>query len=591
MAMIPHQIPKSLSHFLWHFVSKQPLAFFVFLISPIAVVLKTNVISYALKLTIDTLSDGSVDKNLIFGALKPAMWIGGGAWLGLILVERFDYIIQSKAVPKFEANMRMDVIRYALSHSYEFFNNQLAGNIVNKFMVLIRATDEIRKIITLNIIPAASIIIASLILMYTVKPVFALIIFAWVVSQLTAIFCLVGYINQASMENAEHKSNISGLIMDTISNIASVKLFARETYELAYIQKQQEIEKLSNAQMIRTTNWFCASVDFFATLVMASTFYLLIKGWKEDQVTVGDFAFVFYIIFIIMNRMWQLGYAFAGFFREIGVAQESLAIIAQKPNIIDRVGATPLKAKRGKIEFKDVTFYYREESPLFEKLNIVIEPGQKVGVVGYSGGGKSSFVNLMLRFYDVKSGIILIDEQDISQVQQSSLRENISVMLQDTNLFHRSLFDNISYGNINATELEVIAAAKHAHCDNFIKTMPEGYKTFVGERGTKLSGGQRQRISIARIILKKSPIIILDEATSALDSHTENFIQKSLEDLTKMKTVIVIAHRLSTLAKMDRILVFDKGKIVEDGKHTNLLKASGMYAGMWNRQMNGFLPS
>lgn len=587
--MTAHQLPKSLARFLWHFISKQPLSFLVFFISPIAIVLKTNVISYALKLVIDTLSDSCVDKSLIFDDLEIAMWIGGGAWLGYAFIDRLDYIVQSKAVPTFEANIRMNVIRYALSHSYEFFSDHLAGNIVNKVMMLIRAIDAIRKITTLNIIPATSIIVVTLVLMYMVKPIFALIFFVWIILQLATIFYLMGYINQASIENAEHKGNISGVIVDIISNMSSVKLFARETYELAYIQKQQDTEKLSNARLIRTMNWFCASIDFFATLVLAIVFYFLIKGWQENQVTVGDFAFVFYLIFIIMNRMWQLGYALADLFKEVGVAQESLTIIAQKPNIIDKVGAAPLKVKEGRIEFKDVAFCYKEEYPLFEGFNVTIESKQKVGIVGYSGDGKSSFINLLLRFYDLKSGVILIDGQDISQMQQNSLRESIAVVLQDTNLFHRSLFDNIHYGNINSTKREVFTAAKRAHCDGFIKKMPKRYETFVGERGTKLSGGQRQRISIARAILKKSPIVILDEATSALDSHTEDLIQKSLEDLTKMKTVIVIAHRLSTLAKMDRILVFDKGKIVEDGKHSDLLKVGGVYASMWKRQMNGFL--
>jgi ATP-binding cassette subfamily B protein len=259
--------------------------------------------------------------------------------------------------------------------------------------------------------------------------------------------------------------------------------------------------------------------------------------------------------------------------------------------IVDLVSAKPLKVTQGKIEFKQVSFHYDEGTHLFKNKNIIIPAGQKVGLVGFSGSGKSTFVNLILRLFDVESGEITIDGQNIKVVTQASLRENIAMIPQDISLFHRTLMDNIRYGRIEASDLDVIEASKKAHCHEFITQLADGYQSLVGERGIKLSGGQRQRIAIARAMLKNAPILILDEATSALDSMTEKHIQDGLHLLMKNRTTIVIAHRLSTLSEMDRILVFDLGKIIEDGTHETLINANGHYARMWQMQAGGFLPS
>ncbi len=256
---------------------------------------------------------------------------------------------------------------------------------------------------------------------------------------------------------------------------------------------------------------------------------------------------------------------------------------------MDVLDAKPLVVTKGHIKFEQVTFYYKEDNSLFEQLDVEIQAGTKVGLVGASGSGKTTFVNLILRFFDVESGRILIDGQDIAQVTQDSLHEQIAMIPQDTSLFHRSLMENIRYGRLEATDQEVIEAAKRAHCHEFISSLPEGYHTLVGERGIKLSGGQRQRIAIARAMLKNAPILVLDEATSALDSVTEKYIQVALSSLMQGRTVIVIAHRLSTLAEMDRILVFDQGHIIEDGNHPTLLAKQGHYAKLWHMQAGGFL--
>lgn len=273
-----------------------------------------------------------------------------------------------------------------------------------------------------------------------------------------------------------------------------------------------------------------------------------------------------------------------------GTVDQALAILDTAPEIQDATNAKKLNVVKGEVSFKNVQFHYKGVTPLFENVNITIHAGQKVGLVGYSGSGKTSFVNLILRLYDIDGGQILIDNQNISLVLQDSLRENIGMIPQDPSLFHRSLAENIRYGSESSSDAEVIDAAKRAHAHEFIEKLPEKYASLVGERGVKLSGGQRQRIAIARAILKNAPILILDEATSQLDSLTENYIQDSMWQLMQSKTTIIIAHRLSTLLHMDRILVFDKGKIIEDGAHDQLLARDGLYKTLWTTQVAGFIP-
>jgi ATP-binding cassette subfamily B protein len=288
--------------------------------------------------------------------------------------------------------------------------------------------------------------------------------------------------------------------------------------------------------------------------------------------------------------VWLAGLELPQLFKEIGICKQALTIIQDPHDIINHPDAKPLKVSRGEIIFDHVSFRYFNDQNLFRDKNIIIQAGQKVGLVGFSGSGKTTFVNLILRYFDVQRGCILIDDQDISRVTLDSLRENIGIIPQEPILFHRSIFENIHYGRLDATREEVLEAAKKAHCHEFVKKLPEKYDTIVGERGTKLSGGQRQRIAIARALLKNAPILILDEATSALDSVTEREIQDGLDLLMKNHTTLVVAHRLSTLSGMDRILVFKDGRIVEDGSHEELLRQGGHYAQMWNMQIEGFLP-
>jgi ATP-binding cassette, subfamily B, bacterial len=369
-----------------------------------------------------------------------------------------------------------------------------------------------------------------------------------------------------------------------------VKLFARSRDELAYVGKSQEKERNSNKRLMIYMNIFRLYLDIPVTIMLVTMVYLLLSFWQRGMITTGDLVFIFNVSFAIMTQIWYLCHAMADFYREIGIARQAIELLSAPIDVQDIPGAKPLNVTEGKIEFENVTFHYNKGKKVFENKSITIEPNQKVGLVGFSGSGKTTFIHLILRLFNVELGRILIDGQNISQVTQDSLRSSISMIPQDTTLFHRTLMENIRYGKPDATDEEVIWASKQACCDDFIALLPEGYETMVGERGIKLSGGQRQRIAIARAILKKEKILILDEATSQLDSLTEEAIQNSLWHLMESKTTIVIAHRLSTLLHMDRILVFEQGKIVEDGTHEELVAKNGLYKSMWDAQVGGFLP-
>ena len=497
---------------------------------------------------------------------------------------------QAYVIPKFQADIRIAILNHVTKQSYKYFSNQLSGNIANKINDLPRAVENIRTTLTMNIVTTIMVSVVALAMMANINTTFAIIMLVFIISNILLIIPKAKNINRLSEENAETKSQLTGVIVDTLMNIVSVKLFASQKHELAYTNQKQEEEKVSNRKLIIGTNVYKLFMDIPSTIMVFLVTYYLIIYWQQNKITTGDFVFIFNSSFLIINQVWQISWVMTMFFSEIGIAKQSLSLIVAEHEVIDVPNAKPLQVTMGKIEFNNVTFHYENGAKIFNNKNIVIYPGQKVGLVGFSGSGKSTFVNLILRFFDVNSGVITIDNQNIAEVQQDSLRHSISMIPQDPTLFHRSLLENIRYGNPNASDEQVFAAAKKADCHEFIMNLPDGYNSLVGERGTKLSGGQRQRIAIARAILENAPILILDEATSALDSITEKEIQKSLALLMANKTTIVIAHRLSTLLDMDRILVFDNGKIIEDGSYQDLLKHNGHFARLWNMQIAGFLP-
>jgi ATP-binding cassette, subfamily B, bacterial len=545
---------------------------------------------YALKMVIDTITAYTGDKAKILNAVAPALWLGGVAWLIFFVVIRVQHFWQGFVIPKFQADIRASVVEYITNHSYRYFLDQFPGSLSNKINDLPQALEKIRMILCWNVVSTSAVVITSFVITLTVSPLAAMLLISWVIIHLAVSIYFAKGIYSISEGNAEDRSMLTGHIVDMISNMTSVRIFARRLYEHTYFDKKQSIEQASNKRLILKVSKMCLFMDMLCYLMFGSLMVVLIRGWQSGYVSVGDIVLVFNIGWAVTFHMWFLSHALMDLFKEVGVVKQALSVIHVPHEIVDKPGATSLRVTKGEIRVDNVSFYYHQNQMLFDNKHVTLAAGGKTGLVGFSGSGKTTFVNLLLRFFDVTKGRILIDGQDIASVTQDSLHEQIAMIPQDTGLFHRSLLENIRYGRLDATEAEILEASKRAHCHEFIELLPQGYNTLVGERGIKLSGGQRQRVAIARAILKNAPILILDEATSALDSVTEKHIQESLHQLMEGRTTIVVAHRLSTLSEMDRILVFDKGQIIEDGTHRQLLKLGGHYAKMWHMQAGGFLP-
>jgi len=551
--------------------------------------INNSLMPYVLKLIIDQVATYQGDKAVILAAVMPYVVLYMILWVFFALDLRFLDWVNLRFFPSLRYDIVNSMYKYLNQHSHRYFQNNFAGSLSNKISDMMSGTVTIFTTLDNAMAQTMGITIA-IISMLLINPLFSIFLALWV---MVFIFITVVYFKPICNQSnyfAEGKSTVMGKLVDSISNVSNLRLFSRHTYENKLIAEavQDTVDK------DRAMQWTILKMrvfwDISIIVLIGGNLFLLVDMYSKNQVTIGDFSFIISLSIGIFYNLWYLAGQFVTFAEEIGRCKQALSIISAHHDIIDQADAKPLQVKKGQINFDAVTFHYDEGAHLFNNKNVCIQPGQKVGLVGLSGSGKSTFVNLILRLFDVESGKILIDGQDIRTVTQASLRENIAMIPQDVSLFHRSLMENIRYGRIDATDEEVIDASKKAHCDEFISHLTAGYDSLVGERGIKLSGGQRQRIAIARAILKNAPILILDEATSALDSMTEKLIQDSLHRLMQDRTTIVIAHRLSTLSEMDRILVFENGQIVEDGSHQALLKKKGHYSQMWAMQAGGFLP-
>lgn len=583
-------LPKNTISFLAYFAKRQAVAFFIIFFASIIWAVNDIFFPFFIKLIVDTIHQYKGIPTEVYSALYLPIGLLITFWLATEFCLRIQGIVMIYALPRFRGDIREQVYNYVKHHSHEYFANHFAGNIAKKIADLPNSAQSIMEVISYSFVPTTISVFIALILMWLTQPVFALILLVWFFLHIaiTLLFMRAG--NLKWEIHSESAAILSGKIVDSFTNILNVRLFARSDFESQYLLNFQddEIEKAKKAMWIMEIMRFCLGMTGFAMII--SMILTLVYGWSYGWVTLGDFAQIGMQAFWLLGMMWYMSYQMTVFARESGIIKNSLRLINKGHDIVDASNAKTLNITKGEIVFDHVSFTYQKNQPVFQDLNLKIHAGQKVGLVGFSGSGKTTFVNLILRFYNLNAGRILIDDQDIATVTQNSLRSQIAMIPQDPTLFHRTLMENLRYGRLDASNEEVIAAAKLANCHEFIEKLPDAYNTMVGERGIKLSGGQRQRVSIARAILKNAPILILDEATSSLDTVTEKLIQESLHHLMKDRTALVVAHRLSTLSDMDRILVFNKGQIVEDGTNEELLALEGYFATLWNMQTDGCLP-
>ncbi|MCF6806420.1 MULTISPECIES: ABC transporter ATP-binding protein [Pseudomonadaceae] len=577
-------LPSTPLAFLWRYIRARPWHFGGLLALIIGAASCAVAVQYGMKLLVDAMAQGASDRS------ASNVWFPLWLFIGLIVVEnvfwRLGGWLGCRTVVASVVDLRVDLFKHLTGHPMRYFTEHFAGSLGNRISALGQAAGAIYGGLAWKIVPPIVDFIGAVVVLLTVdvRMAVALILFVAIVAALITGFGIRGRAKHQRF--AAQSARVGGELVDAVSNVWTIKAFSardREAERLA-----QEIGYEARAQRrswmylekARVMHDICLSVMAGGMLIWA------ISLWLDGEVTAGDVVLVSALTFRILHGSRDLALALVDATQQVGAIEDTLRIIVQ-PHGLEDSDAQLLLAE-GDITFQDVSFSYPDRGAVFRHLDLHIPAGQKVGVVGSSGAGKSTLINLIQRLDDVQDGCILIDGQDIRGVSQDSLREKIAVVPQETALFNRSIRENIRYGRPGATDEEVIQAARHAFCDSFIRELPEGYDTLVGERGVMLSGGQRQRLGIARAFLKDAPILILDEATSALDTQSEAEIQTALNDLVNNRTVVAVAHRLSTLSSFDRIIVLRNGRIVEDGPPHELRRRGGEFDALWRMQAEGF---
>lgn len=584
-------LPTNLKGFVWYFLKDHKLALSGFAVVAILWSIEMSLSPYLMKVLIDIVNSYEMSPHALIGAISIPAILYASMSLMMNLNFRFYEYICLKVFPQIKQDVNNTMFKYLAGHSHSYFQTHFSGTLVKKINDLVVSIEPVIRIPNDMFIPRLIALVIASLFLYTVHPLFSIILGCWAVIFVSASYFLAKGSEGKSFRLADAFAALNGVMVDSVTNIMSAKIFSNIPHE-----EKRVGETLSDVvSKDRALQWYMLKVHFVqglcVTLLVSFLLITLVHGRLNGWVSVGDFAFVLSLAVYFIIGIYNIGQEMVRFAKEIGTCRQALSILIEPHEIIDKPNAKPLIYQNGDIEFKNVEFAYSESKPIFENLNISIKSGEKVGLVGYSGGGKSTFVKLLLRLHDIQKGEILIDSQPVNAVIKSSLTKLVGLIPQDPDLFHRSIMDNIRYGNLSASDDEVIESAKKAHCHEFVMELEDKYKSLVGERGVKLSGGQKQRIAIARAILKNAPILILDEATSSLDSITERYIQDSLHQMMEGKTTIVIAHRLSTLSEMDRILFFKDGEIIEDGSFEVLMAMKeGHFKKLWEMQAGGFIP-
>ena len=589
-------LPSEIGPFILYFLRQARWPFIVFLLVGGVLGLVEASLFYFVGILIDTLKVS--DPETIWSEHR-GMLVGMAV---VVLVVRtlalsVSTLVNEQAiVPSFFALVRWQSHRRVLRQSYPFFQDDFAGRIATKVMQSGQSLGDFLINLIQSIWFFVVFSVTSIGLFAALDWRLALLLVLWFAAYFTVLARTLPEVRRRSKIMSHARSGLNGRIVDSYTNIQTVKLFAGQSREDQF-GREGLAEMLAAARAFtRLVSGLRITLAALNGLLITATGFLGILLWQQSAITVGALAVALALVLRINNMSGWMMFQFNGIFRDLGTLQDTIATVSVPISVVDKPHADRLAGVRGAIRFENVRFTYGKDSGAIEDLDLSIEPGEKVGIVGRSGAGKTTMMSLLLRLYDPERGRILIDGHDIAHVTQDSLRRAIGVVTQDTSLLHRSIFDNIAYGSPDSTYEDVVAAAKRAHADAFIADVRDAggrvaYDAHVGERGVKLSGGQRQRIAIARVFLKNAPILVLDEATSSLDSEVEGAIQEHLLALMDGKTVVAIAHRLSTIAHLDRLILLDGGRIVEQGTHDALIKHGGLYADLWARQSGGFLPT
>jgi ATP-binding cassette subfamily B protein len=587
------EFPRKPAAFLLYFLKSlttwQKTSIFLLVLITTTVVASNFVMIYGFKLLIDLIPKAKSDE--VWNDLFWPFWIIAGCCVFHTIFYRIRDVINAYSTPYVMNALREMLIGNVTRHSHDYFHNRFSGELVNKVNnVIVSYRNILWDRFLHGFIPSISAIVSSFIILWFADSFLALAFITIVFVMFASIYLMQSSIGVAYANLADRESDISGQLVDTITNISSVKNFSQQEHEIALLKRTQLPFVRAYKHAAKWDIIFWGVFDIFICVLVIGSIWYLIENYSKGQLSIGDVAVALLIAWDIWYRMAFLSWNLVALSGDLGKMSSALNDFVRPVNVKDRDGAEIFLPQHGQIEFKNVSFHYDSGHVVFKDFNLSIPSSQKVGIIGLSGAGKTTLCQLLLRNYDIQSGHITVGGFDVAAVTQESLRKNIAVIPQDPSLFHRTLQENILYGRPDATDEEVISASKAAQAHEFILSTPEGYQTMVGERGVKLSGGQRQRIAIARAILKNAPILILDEATSALDSDTELQIQSALNMAMQGRTTLVIAHRLSTLSRLDRIIVMKDGQIIEDGTLNQLIDLGGHFSHLWALQAGGFLP-